>query len=142
MLTHTQLTECSKIYSEFAEKYGKLPKQFREIADDFCKVFAEYLPDAVSVQIRQWFKAYLADYIPQEAGGKRQEAGDTRRETRSKKQEIRDEKQEIRDEKQEEKEMSKTEQAKALRAGGKSFVEIGKILGVSDKTAKKLCEGL
>lgn len=138
MLTHTQLTECSKIYSEFAEKYGKLPKQFREMADDFCKVFAEYLPDAVSVQIRQWFKAYLADYIPQEAVDRKQEAGSRKQEAGDRKQETGGRKQEI----GEIKVMSKAEQAKVLRASGKSFVQISKILGVSDKTAKKLCEDL
>lgn len=127
MLTHAQLTECSKIYTEFAEKYGKLPKQFREMTDDFCKVFAEYLDGAVSVEIRQWFRAYLADYLPcnlQEVAQKQDVKENTQTPPKS----------------ETNKPENLSQKARRLRAEGKSYVEIGKILKVSDKTAKKLCE--
>lgn len=118
------IKRCTEIYVAYAEKYGKLPKTLKESLNDFSELYGEAVQNRTSYEVGVLFNTYIVDYLPfsfKSENPKEKEA--ERKEAEA-----------------EPKSISRGEQAQRLRAKGLSYVEIGKRLGISDKTAKKLCE--
>lgn len=118
------LQACAKIYTEYAQEFS-LPKSFVEMVKDFEAVFGGFITrSTLAGEIAVLFRAYVVDYLP--IWKQKQE---------KEKEKERAEKVKLVSEKPKPK--TPQEKAKEMYVNGASFVQIGKELGVSDKTAKK-----
>ncbi len=98
-----------------------MPKTLKESLNDFEALYGESVQNCTSYEVGVLFNVYLVDYLPFSAKNNKSEKAESSEKPKP---------------------INQSEQARKLRSEGKSFVEIGKILGVSDKTAKKLCEAV
>jgi DNA-binding NarL/FixJ family response regulator len=110
----------------YAEKYGKLSKTLKESLSDFSELYGEAVQNYTSYEVGVLFDMYIVDYLPFSSESEKPKEKEAEREEAEVDVEP--------------KPISRSEQAQRLRAKGLSYVEIGKRLGISDKTAKKLCE--
>ncbi|GAB4129529.1 MAG: hypothetical protein Fur0027_14400 [Raineya sp.] len=128
------LQACAKIYTEYACEFS-LPKSLPEMIKDFEVIFDGYITrHTLAEEVAILFRAYVVDYLPVWKQKKEEQTG------------VKTERQEDKKAENVEKTEAKTEKtnfetiqqkAKKMHSKGFSFVQIGKELGVSDKTAKK-----
>ncbi len=125
------LVVCAKIYTEYAREFS-LPKNLPEMVKDFEMIFGEYITrSTLSEEIAVLFRAYVVDYLPiwKQEESKSQVNPETLLFSKEGPPGV------VKKTKPE----TIQEKARKMHSKGLSFAQIGRELGVSDKTAKKFC---